>query len=158
MKYETITLSKFLSRTLGLEGSDLKRITHLDAKTLFPDLKRSTFEHVEKCPEEILTGKIMMVSDGKTIVPYYVPTLKTEFEIQEVKIEYDEVEEIVDKKYDYADMTIYELKQLLNRKFNSYKNSREARKELEKRGIVLTKKYNRNEVKRMKEDEVNERN
>ena len=41
MKYETITLSKFLSRTLGLEGSDLKRITHLDAKTLFPDLKRS---------------------------------------------------------------------------------------------------------------------
>ena len=91
MKYETITLSKFLSRTLGLEGSDLKRITHLDAKTLFPDLKRSTFEHVEKCPEEILTGKIMMVSDGKTIVPYYVPTLKTEFEIQEVKIEYDEV-------------------------------------------------------------------
>ena len=82
MKYETITLSKFLSRTLGLQGSDLKRITHLDAKTLFPDLKRSTFEHVEKCPEEILTGKIMMVSDGKTIVPYYVPTLKTEFEIQ----------------------------------------------------------------------------
>ena len=55
-------------------------------------------------------------------------------------------------------MTIYELKQLLNRKFNSYKNSREARKELEKRGVVLTKKYNRNEVKRMKEDEVNERN
>ena len=99
-----------------------------------------------------------MVSDGKTIVPYYVPTLKTEFEIQEVKIEYDEVEEIVDKKYDYASMTIYELKQLLNRKFNSYKNSREARKELEKRGVVLTKKYNRNEVKRMKEDEVNERN
>ena len=40
----------------------------------------------------------------------------------------------------------------------SYKNSREARKELEKRGVVLTKKYNRNEVKRMKEDEVNERN
>ncbi len=153
MKYETITLSKFLSRTLGLDGIDLKRITHLDAKELFPDLKRSTFAHVEKCPEELLNGKIMMVSDGKTVIPYYVPTLKTDFEVQEVQIEYDKVEEVTDKKYDYASMSIYELKQLLNRKFNTYKNSREARKELERRGVVLTKKYNRSEIKRMKEDE-----
>lgn len=153
MKYETITLSKFLSRTLGLDGVDLKRITHLDAKELFPDLKRSTFDHVEKFPEELLTGKIMMVNDGKTVIPYYVPTLKTDFEVQEVKIDFDEVEEVADKEYDYANMSVYELKQLLNRKFNTYKNSREARKELEKRGVVLTKKYNRNEVKRMKEDE-----
>ena len=153
MKYETITLSKFLSRTLGLEGSDLKRITHLDVKELFPSLKRSTFEHVEKCPEELLTGKIMMVSDGKSVIPYYVPTLKTEFEVHEVNIEFDEVEEVTDKEYDYASMSIYELKQLLNRKFNTFKNSREARRELEKRGVVLTKKYNRNEFKRMKEDE-----
>lgn len=153
MKYETITLSKFLSRTLGLEGKDLKRITHLDVKELFPNLKRSTFKHVERCPEELKTGKIIMVSDGKSIVPYYVPRLKTRFEEQRVKIEFDEVEEIVDKEYDYASMTIYELKQLLNRKFNTYKNSREARKELEKRGVVLTKKYNRNEVKKIKEDE-----
>lgn len=158
MKYETITLSKFLSRTLGLEGKDLKRITHLDAKELFPNLKRSTFEHVERCPEELRSGKIIMVSDGKTVIPYYVPRLKTRFEEQRVKIEFDEVEEVVDKEYDYTSMTIYELKQLLNRKFNTYKNSREARRELEKRGVVLTKKYNRNEVKRMKEDEVNERN
>ena len=50
-------------------------------------------------------------------------------------------------------MSIYELKQLLNTRFNSYRNSREARRELEKRGVVLTKKYNRNEIKKMKEDE-----
>ncbi len=158
MKYETITLSKFLSRTMGLEGIDLKKITHLAAKELFPELKRSTFEHVKKFPEDIMTGKIMMVSDGKTVVPYYAPTIKKDLEMKEVRIEFDDPEEPKDKEYDYTRMSVYELKQLLNRKFNTYKNAREARKELEKRGIVLTKKYNRNEVKRMKEDEVNERN
>lgn len=57
MKYETITLSKFLSRTLGLGGPDLKQITHLDVKVLFPQLKRSTFEYVNNHPEAITRGK-----------------------------------------------------------------------------------------------------
>lgn len=153
MKYETITLSKFLSRTLGLGGSDLKKISHLDAKILFPQLKRSTFEYVNKHPEEITCGKILMVSDGRTVIPYYVPTLETKLDFYEVKIEREEPRKINDERYDYTAMSIYELKQLLNTRFNSYRNSREARRELEKRGIVLTKKYNRNEIKRMKEDE-----
>lgn len=153
MKYETITLSKFLSRTLGLGGSDLKKISHLDAKILFPQLKRSTFEYVNKHPEEIIRGKILMVSDGRTVIPYYVPTLETKLDFYEVKIEREEPRKINDERYDYTAMSIYELKQLLNTRFNSYRNSREARRELEKRGIVLTKKYNRNEIKRMKEDE-----
>lgn len=153
MKYETITLSKFLSRTLGLGGSDLKKISHLDAKILFPQLKRSTFEYVNKHPEEITRGKILMVSDGRTVIPYYVPTLETKLDFYEVKIEREEPRKINDERYDYTAMSIYELKQLLNTRFNSYRNSREARRELEKRGIVLTKKYNRNEIKKMKEDE-----
>lgn len=152
MKYETITLSKFLSRTLGLGGSDLKKITHIDAKILFPQLKRSSFEYVEKHPEAIKLGKILMVSDGKTVIPYYVPTIERDLDFHEVVIEREE-EKIKDELYDYTAMSIYELKQLLNTKFNSYRNSREARRELERRGVVLTKKYNRNEVKRMKEDE-----
>lgn len=153
MKYETITLSKFLSRTLGLGGSDLKKITHLDVKVLFPQLKRSTFEYVNNHPEAITCGKILMVSDGKTVIPYYVPTIEKEFDFHEIEVEHEEPRKINDERYDYTTMSIYELKQLLNTRFNSYRNSREARRELEKRGVVLTKKYNRNEIKRMKEDE-----
>ena len=153
MKYETITLSKFLSRTVGLGGSDLKKITHLDAKILFPQLKRSTFEYVNNHPEAITRGKILMVSDGKTVIPYYVPTIEKEFDFHEIDVEHDEPKKINNERYDYTAMSIYELKQLLNTRFNSYRNSREARRELEKRGVVLTKKYNRNEIKKMKEDE-----
>ena len=94
-----------------------------------------------------------MVSDGKTVIPYYVPTIEEEFDFHEIDVEHDEPKKINDERYDYTAMSIYELKQLLNTRFNSYRNSREARRELEKRGVVLTKKYNRNEIKKMKEDE-----
>ncbi len=62
------------------------------------------------------------------------------------------------KKYDYTKMSIYELKCLLRRKFNSYANRRNARKELERRGVVLTKKYSRCKEKRKIEGMKNERN
>ena len=51
-------------------------------------------------------------------------------------------------------MSVYELRKLLNTKFNSYRNSREARRELERRGVVLTRKYNRStDRKKIMEDE-----
>lgn len=37
-------------------------------------------------------------------------------------------------------MKIYELKQLLNARFNTYKVSRNARQELESRGVLVKKK------------------
>ena len=153
MKYETITLPKFLSRTLGLEGKNLKRITHLDVKELFPNLKRSSFEYVNKYPEDLANGKIMMVSDGKSVIPYYVPEITRGLVTQEVNMEFTPTKKKEYENHDYTSMSIYELKQLLNTKFNSYKNSREARKELESRGVILTKKYNRSESKRRIEEE-----
>jgi hypothetical protein len=52
------------------------------------------------------------------------------------------------RKHDYQNMSVYELKCLLKRKFNSCFNQRNARKELENRGVILTKKYNRCEEKK----------
>ena len=50
-------------------------------------------------------------------------------------------------------MSIYELKQLLDRKFNSTNNSRNAKRELESRGIIK-KKYKREKIKRQSMEEL----
>lgn len=154
MKNEEISLSKFLSRTLGLGGEKLSEITHDDVKVLFPQIKRSSFSFIEKNPQSLRMGLVQLVNDGRKTIPYYVPIVENNFEIQQVDFESIPKYQIEDKTYDYTKMSIYELKQLLNTKFNTYRNSREARRELERRGVVLTKKYKRCEIKRMKEDEI----
>ena len=50
---------------------------------------------------------------------------------------------IDDNHYDYSQLSEYELRQLLRRKFSSYRNQINARRELSQRGIAITKKYNR---------------
>ena len=52
-----------------------------------------------------------------------------------------------EKITDYTRLSEYELKRLLRTKFNTPKCKNNARKELEKRGIVLKRKYNRNKMK-----------
>lgn len=155
MKHSSISLSKFLSRYVCLDGVDLSKVTHEQVKQLFPYLKRSSFEYVDKHPEDVRRGVIVMVSDKYHTIPYYVPTLSEDLsKKQEFKMEFDEVVEKDDTHYDYASMSVYELRKLLNTKFNSYRNSREARRELERRGVVLTRKYNRStDRKKIMEDE-----
>lgn len=48
-----------------------------------------------------------------------------------------------DKVYDYVNMSVYELRCLLVRKFNSTRNQYCARRELNRRGIPITRKYKR---------------
>lgn len=147
-KYGNISLAKFLSRFESLSGKDLKKVTHEDVKVLFPNLKRSTFESIKRNPKLIYTNQVVLVSDGRKVVPYYVPNEQiceeeTEFVREEV-----EQRKIDDTVYDYTSMSIYELRCLLERKFNSYRNQVCARRELDKRGVVLHKKYKRSEEKR----------
>ena len=61
--------------------------------------------------------------------------------------EEDEIREIDYGNYDYSSMSIYELKKLLDKKFNSNSNSRCAKKELENRGVIK-KKYDRKKFKK----------
>lgn len=140
-EYKSVTLSKFLSRFLMVDGMALTKVTHADVKMLFPMLKRSSFEYVEKHPEEVMMGRILMVSDGKKVIPYIVPEVR--------KIDITMMPKFVEEKRtgkretDYTKMRVYELKSLLNLRFNTYKVSRSARNELENRGELLKKKYKR---------------
>ena len=144
MKHQSITLAKFLSRYLGLDGQDLTKITHEDAKIFFPDLKRTTFSYLDAHPEELINGTVALVTDGHKEIPYYIPREKGLDDRLEFKREEEKKQEKKGKQhYDYSKMSVYELKQLLNVRFNSYKCSRRARQELENRGIVLRKKYKR---------------
>lgn len=148
----TISLSKFLARFVNLDGVDLSKVTHEQVKELFPYLKRSSFDYVDKHPEDVCTGKIVMVRDQYHTIPYYVP--EYDMSIEEpmaFEMEFEEAPERPEE-YDYASMTVYELKQLLNTKFNTYKQSREARRELERRGVVLTRKYNRSKDNKIMEE------
>lgn len=142
-EYKSVTLSKFLSRFLMIDGMALTKVTHADVKMLFPTLKRASFEYVEKHPEEVMMGNILMVSDGKKVIPYIVPNKK------EIELDVTRMPEFVEEKHkskretDYTKMRVYELKRLLNLRFNTYKVSRSARNELENRGVLLKKKYKR---------------
>lgn len=148
MSYE-ISLSKFLSRYAFLEGEDLKKITHDEVKKLFPEFKRSSFEEILDNPELLKSGKVVIVYDGKKKVPYYIPRVeKNTEEFMDFHRESVKERQIDDNVYDYSNMSIYELRCLLQRKFNSYRNQTSARKELDRRGVVLRKKYNRCEFKR----------
>lgn len=154
MKNNTISLSKFLSRYGNLKGDVLNKITHDDVKILFPQFKRTTFEFIRNNQELLHKGEAFLVDDGNRVIPYKVPILsRTQEKYIEVIREEDKpiIKEEID--YDYVSMSIYELKQLLDRKFNSVNVRRLAQRELNKRGLVK-KKYNRNEFKRKLMEEL----
>ena len=79
-----------------------------------------------------------MVFDGKTTIPYIVP--KEEITDSRTTMPHKERKKEKVHHYDYSRMKIYELKQLLNARFNTYKVSRNARQELESRGVLVKKK------------------
>lgn len=145
----TISLSKYLSRYVGLKGENLKKLHHEDVKILFPYIKRASFKFIEKNPELINKNKVVIVNDGRSCIPYYIEN-KMFDDFDELLLEEDKKEDINYKEYDYSKLSIYELKQLLRRAFNSYKNQFLAKKELTNRGIVK-KKYKRNEFKNYNE-------
>ena len=144
MKDNFISLSKFLSRYACVEGKDLKKLTHEDVEVLFPQLKRTSFEIVFNNPDLLYSGKVLMVYDGKSAIPYIVPKMEIQdMDMMCVSREEEKVKQVDDKVYDYTSMSIYELRCLLVRKFNSTRNQVCARKELNKRGVEITKKYKR---------------
>lgn len=142
-----ISLSKFLSRYAALKGMDLSKIKHDEVKALFPQLKRATFDEVKSNKELIYSGRILLVSDGKKTIPYYVPVLDMSC-TEKMELHREEVKpfKVDNSKHDYTSMSESALRIVLRRKFNSYKNQCSARKELESRGISITKKYKRKQI------------
>lgn len=155
--HNEINMSKFLSRYCNLIGNNLSKITHEDVRVLFPKIKRASFEEVSQNPKLLAIGKVVYVNDGKNVIPYYTPNVDFDILDEPTPVNKKEEKRVINKKKDYAKMSIYELRCILRRKFNSCSCQRKARCELEKRGIVLSKKYNRCEEKREVEKEKNEK-
>ncbi len=151
MEQNAISLAKFISRYLGVNGSGLNTLSHEDAKHLFPSLKRSTFAFVENHPLELYSGNVILVTDGKKTIPYYVPPID-KIVNNEIVVDVEHKKRKKKTIPNYCDMKVYELKKLLNSRFNGRKVSRLVRCELEDRGVVLRKKYNREEFKKWRED------
>lgn len=153
-----MSLAKFLTRYEFITGSDLKNITHEDVKDLFPELKRCSFKYVEKNKQALYSGDVVLVDDGHKVIPYVVPKDKDlDQEYTEVSMEKVIEPSIDDSYYDYADMSISDLKILLNQKFSSCRNKTLAKRELVHRGAKHVEKYNRSKEKdlilRRKNDE-----
>lgn len=136
-----ISLAKFLAKYVALNGEDLKKLTHDDVKALFPYFKRCTFDAIKKDPSLVLCGRVLLVNDGHRTIPYYLPE-ELDYVDDYIDFEYNEVEEDDDFRtyYDYEAMTNYELKELLDSKSAIRKVKLHARRELEDRGVILTKK------------------
>ena len=70
--------TSFLKRYYGISHEDIENMTHEAMKFLFPQLKRTSFEYVQKNPELVSTGKIILVEDVKHYqVPYFTPSVST---------------------------------------------------------------------------------
>lgn len=145
LKSKVISLSKFLSRYLYVTGEDLTKMTHKEIFTLFDFLERSSFDYIDENIDCIYEGEVALVSDGKTVLPYYVPELEyQDKEFFQIHVQRNGAITIDDNIYDYSSLSEYELRELLRRRFSSARNQYNARKELTNRGIEITKKYKRN--------------
>ncbi len=72
----TINVQSFLSRFYGIKNEGIATMTHQNASSLFPQLRRTSFEFVQKNPELVSTGKIVLVEDAThSQAPYWLPDL-----------------------------------------------------------------------------------
>ncbi len=71
---KNIGASSFLKRYYGISHEDIDNMTHENMKSFFPQLQRTSFEYVQKNPELVTIGKIIMVEDVRHYqIPYLAP-------------------------------------------------------------------------------------
>jgi len=145
MAQESISVEAFLARYLGIRDNSIlsRDISHADIKALFPNLTRSSFDHVIDNPEIVSEGQVLLVTDcyGRTI-PYFNPLYVLELSEPEDDfigefIEEEPQEEIIPdiNELDLTSLSNYELQGLLHlyAKYNLRGAHRRVRKELTSR-------------------------
>ncbi len=71
-----INVQSFLERYYGISHEGISKMTHKTATSFFPQLRRTSFEFVQKNPELVSTGKIIMVEDAEHFeAPYWMPDM-----------------------------------------------------------------------------------
>lgn len=72
---KSLDASSFLKRYYGISHEEIAGMTHDTIKSFFPQLRRTSFDCIQKNPELVSTGKIILVEDAKHYqVPYITPT------------------------------------------------------------------------------------
>ena len=126
----SVSLRKFLMFYYGICDTNLlsHNLTHKDVKTLFPDLKRVSFDYVLDNMKEVYIGTIIMVKDSiGNAVPYINPKLDICIE-EDIDIEITEGDNdnAFEKIIDLENLNLYELVELakkykLDNRINDYR-------------------------------------
>ena len=166
MEIQVMSASKFVSKYFNLSGKDVSRLTHVDLQHMFRLLEPKEWGQIasySKCVtkdgsivindsifkgyiNELMSGEAILIDDGHRIMAYKTPHVL--YDTQEPYAYKAEKIVLDDGYYDYSSMEESEIRKHLVRTENSYRNQVEARKELKRRKIPVTKKYNRNEFKK----------
>lgn len=87
--------SSFLKRYYGISHKDIEHMTHEAMKAFFPQLHRTSFEYVQKNPELVSSGQIILVEDAKHYkVPYFTPSVSS---LDDLFLGCDEREQVIQK-------------------------------------------------------------
>lgn len=91
----SLSICEFLKHYCGVSGSGLNKMTHDTVSMFFPNLRRTSYEHVEKNPGMVCRGEIVLVRDSANhLAPYIVSD--TKLFIEEAQFEIGSlVEEII---------------------------------------------------------------
>ena len=82
-QYGTMELSKFMKKYYGISHRDIRTMTHDIASKFFQGLERTSFTYVQKNPELLGQGKVILVKDANNnIAPYIVPEMIIDAEEQ----------------------------------------------------------------------------
>ena len=112
----SISLRKFLMFYYGINDSNIlsHNLTHKDIKTLFPNLKRFSFDYVLDNIKEIYTGSIIMVKDSMgNAVPYINPKLDICIEEDiDIEITEEDNDNTLEEIIDLENLSLYELAEL----------------------------------------------
>lgn len=101
----------FLKRYYGITHDNIENMTHDVMKSFFPQLQRTSFEYVQKNPELISTGQIIMVEDAKHYqIPYFTPAASS---MEDSNLGLDEREQVIRKIVETLGTSILENLQTL---------------------------------------------
>ena len=137
---ESIDLISFLSNYYGIVNNSLKlnKLTHIDVKILFPNIKRTSFEKVNNNIASIYKGDIIMVYDAKgKILPYINPHLQISENLEKQDIYEDD--ELIN--IDYIDLDSLSKDELLTLRKKLKKNKQYKEEKKVEKAIVRKKDY-----------------
>lgn len=96
----------FLRRYYGISHDSIETMTHDTMKMFFPQLQRTSFDYVQKNPELISTGKIILVEDvNHSQIPYLAPSEST---FDDISLGLDDRERVIKKIVETIDISLKE--------------------------------------------------